>query len=431
VTLILEPSLISGLRDHLFRLRREAEKMLCQLVSVPSVSGEEGVVQRELHNRFSSLKGRTGLIPMKETLRSDPKFASGINVPFSDRPQTRYSWKGKGKGRSLILCAHVDVVKPGDWKEAFQPRLEGDLLYGRGSVDDKAAIVSIFLALKTLQNMAVDLLGDVEVHLTNEEEVGMAGALAFVREGFRADGVLVVEPTDHKIYIAHRGCLQFTIHVEGKQAHLGNKRYGVNAIEKAAKVVDAFVRYEDRLIEEGRGYPLFESYEYPGQVNIGIIQGGDFFSTVPDAVTMEGGVGFLPMKTMEEVEKELKEVIHGIDDTWLRNHVQIHFNGLKNDPYQMPMGHPFTEALRKTLSSLGRAPEIGGMMASCDARHYFNLGGMPAVIYGGKNAPLSHAKDEHAEIPDVLETAVEYAAFIIDWCGKAEGGIIGKTKHRA
>jgi len=50
--------------------------------------------------------------------------------------------------------------------------LEGDLVYGRGSVDDKAGIVSIFLALKALQTMAVDLLGDVDVHLTNEEEVG-------------------------------------------------------------------------------------------------------------------------------------------------------------------------------------------------------------------------------------------------------------------
>lgn len=425
----MDTSILSELREHCFRSRGEAEQMLSHLVSIPSVSGEEGDVQRALHSRFSSLKGRTDFIPMQESLRSDPKFASGIHVPFSDRPQTRYFWRGKGKGRSLILCAHVDVVKPGDWQEAFQPRLEGDRLYGRGAVDDKAAIVSIFLALKTLQGMAVDLLGDVEVHLTNEEEVGMTGALAFVREGFRADGVLVLEPTDHKIYIAHRGCLQFTIHVEGKQAHLGNKRYGVNAIEKAAEVINAFVKYEDRLIEEGRGYPLFEGFEYPGQVNIGIIRGGDFFSTVPDAVTMEGGVGFLPLKTMEEVEKELKEVIHGINDPWLRDHVRILFNGLKNDPYQMPMGHPLTEVLGRTLFFLGRSPAVGGMMASCDARHYFNLGEMPAVIYGGKNSFLSHAKNEYAEISDVLETAFEYAAFLVDWCGRAEGDTVEKTKE--
>jgi acetylornithine deacetylase len=415
-----DKTLLHELRDRIFRYRQEAENTLVHLVSIPSVSGQEGDIQRELSRQFSSLEGETRLIPMKESLRSDPKFASGINAPFADRPQTRYFWRGKGTGKSLIACAHVDVVGPGDWEDAFQPRVQGDLLYGRGSVDDKAAIVSIFLALKALQAMEVDLLGNVEVHLTNEEEVGMAGALAFVREGFRADGVLVLEPTDHNIRIAHRGCLQFLIDVEGKQAHLGYKRYGVNAIEKAAKIIDALVEYEDRLIEESRGYPLFEDFEYPGQVNVGIIKGGDFFSIVPDRVTMEGGVGFLPLKTMDGVERELRDIIGGIDDPWLKDHVQIHFKGLKNDPYQMPVGHPFTEALRETLRSLGRDPEVGSTMASCDARYYFNQGGMPSIIYGGINEKEAHSKNEHAEIPDLLGTAVDYAAFLIDWCGMAE-----------
>ncbi|MBW2122410.1 MAG: ArgE/DapE family deacylase [Deltaproteobacteria bacterium] len=411
--------LFGKLKEQILSFRDEAVRMLCDLVAIPSISGQEGEIQKELCKRFSRLEGEARLIPIKESLRSDPDFASGIKVPFEDRPQTRYFWKGRGDGKSLIACAHVDVVGPGDWKEAFEPRVEEDLVYGRGAVDDKAAIVSIFFALKALQTMGIHLLGDTEVHLTNEEEVGMAGALAFVREGFRADGVLVLEPTDHRINIAHRGCLQFTIEVEGKQAHLGNKRYGVNAIEKAAKVIDALVKYEDRLIEEGRGYPLFEDFEYPGQVNVGIIKGGDFFSIVPDAVTMEGGVGFLPMKTMEGVERELVDVIRGIEDSWVKDHVRVRYEGLKNEPYQMPEGHPFTEALRETLRSLGRDVEVRGMMASCDARYYYNQGGMPSIVYGGYNERQAHSKNEHVQIPDLLETAYEYGVFLTEWCGTA------------
>ena len=413
-------SLSAALRDNMLRYREEAKNMLFDIVSIQSISGQEGEAQRSLHRRFSTLEGETCLIPMKESLRADSKFASGIDVPFEGRPQTRYFWQGKGKGQSLIACAHVDVVGPGDWKDAFEPRIEGDLLYGRGATDDKAAIVSIFLAVKTLQELGVHLLGDFEVHLTNEEEVGMAGALAFVREGFRADGVLVLEPTDHNIHIANRGCLQFKIDVEGKQAHLGKKRYGVNAIEKAAKIIDALVGYEDRLIDEGKGYPLFEKFEYPGQVNVGIIKGGDFFSIVPDLVTMEGGIGFLPMKTIEEVKKECLDVIDEIGDPWLKDHCRVHFNGLKNEPYQMPLTHPFTDTLMETLRSLGRNPEIGGMMATCDGRYYFNQGGMPSIVYGGANQNLSHSQNEYADIMDVLETAVDYAAFLIDWCGTPE-----------
>jgi len=415
-----EQSTSVALRENMLKYREEAESMLFDLVSIQSISGQEGEAQRDLHGRFSALAGEAYLIPMKESLRADAKFASGIDVPFEGRPQTRYFWQGKGKGRSLIACAHVDVVGPGDWKNAFEPRVEGDRLYGRGATDDKAAIVSIFLAVKILQALGVRLLGDFEVHLTNEEEVGMAGALAFVREGFRADGVLVLEPTDHNIYIANRGCLQFKIHVEGKQAHLGKKRYGVNAIEKAAKIVDALVAYEDRLIDEGKGYPLFEMFEYPGQVNVGTIKGGDFFSIVPDLVTMDGGIGFLPMKTMAEVEKECLDVIDKIGDPWLKDHCRVEFNGLKNEPYQMPLSHPFTDALVETLKLLGRNPEIGGMMATCDGRYYFNQGGMPSIVYGGGNSNLAHAKNEYADIADVLETAVDYAAFMIDWCGICE-----------
>jgi len=413
-----DQSFVKQLQSEIGGRSDEAVALLSRLVSIPSISGSEGEVQSELCKIFSTLQGNTELIPMKESLRSDPKFASGINVPFDGRPQTRYLWPGSGDGKSLIACAHADVVGPGDWPDAFRPRVEGNLLYGRGAVDDKAAIVSIFLAIKALQKLNISLGGDVQVHLTNEEEVGMAGALAFVRDGFKADGVLVLEPTDHNIFVAHRGCLQFTIEVKGKQAHLGNKRYGVSAIEKAATIIQALVRYEDRLIEESRGYPLFEKYEYPGQMNVGIIKGGDFFSIVPDSVVMEGGIGFLPDRSIRQVERELHQVVENLQDPWLKDNVRISFNGIKNEPYQMPPRHQFPETLLKTLCALGRHPEITGMMATCDARYYFNQGGMPSIVYGGKNSRQSHAKNEHADILDLLDTAVDYAVFLTEWCRK-------------
>jgi acetylornithine deacetylase/succinyl-diaminopimelate desuccinylase-like protein len=62
------------------------------------------------------------------------------------------------------------------------------------------------------------------------------------------------------------------------------------------------------------------------------------------------------------------------------------------------------------------------MMATCDARYYYNQGGLPSVIFGGMNNGQAHAKGEYAELPDVLETAAEYAGFFIDWCGTASRG---------
>jgi hypothetical protein len=39
------------------------------------------------------------------------------------------------------------------------------------------------------------------------------------------------------------------------------------------------------------------------------------------------------------------------------------------------------------------------------------------VVYGGKNDRQAHTKGEHADLPDLLHTAVEYGAFLINWCG--------------
>ena len=413
---MLNSQIIAELRNEILQRDEQAAEMLRELVSFPSVSGEEGPVQKKAAEMFSQLEGHTELIPMKEELRSDPKFASGISVSYEGRGQTRHVWPAGGDGKSLILCAHLDVVGPGDWAEAFQPRLDNGFLYGRGSIDDKASVVSAYLALQSMQKLGIIPQGRIEVHLTNEEEVGMAGALAFVRGGYKADGVLVLEPTDHDIYIANRGCLQFRMEVTGKQSHLGRKRQGVSAIEKAAKIITALVEYEDRLIAEGKDYPLFEKYEHPGQMNVGLIKGGDFFSTVPDLVNMEGGIGFLPSRSMEQVQAELAQVVAGLEDPWLDEHCRIIFDGLKNEPYEMPQNHPFTNALAETLARLNRPrPEIGGMMATCDARYYYNQGGMPSIIYGGKSFGRAHAKGERAEIADILETALDYAAFALHW----------------
>ena len=82
-----EQSLNIALRENMLKCKEEAQSMLFDLVSIQSVSGQEGEVQRDLHRRFSALAGEACLIPMKESLRADAKFASGIDVPFEGRPQ--------------------------------------------------------------------------------------------------------------------------------------------------------------------------------------------------------------------------------------------------------------------------------------------------------------------------------------------------------
>ena len=50
-----------------------------------------------------------------------------------------------------------------------------------------------------LQRMGVRLRGDLLAHLVIEEEVGGNGTLAFARRGERADGCIVMEPTELRV----------------------------------------------------------------------------------------------------------------------------------------------------------------------------------------------------------------------------------------
>lgn len=81
-----------------------------------------------------------------------------------------------GKGNKLIsLYAHADVVPvSGDWKyPPFSGKIDGDVMYGRGTSDDKGPALASFYALKYLKENAD--LGDYQVRLViggNEEKGG-------------------------------------------------------------------------------------------------------------------------------------------------------------------------------------------------------------------------------------------------------------------
>ena len=56
---------------------------------------------------------------------------------------------------------------------------------------------------------------------------------------------------------------------------------------------------------------------------------------VPEVCTIEGGVGFLPNKTISVVKEELRQAILSSGDEWLREHFELTFPKLHNDAYEI------------------------------------------------------------------------------------------------
>jgi len=405
------------IRDYLIGQRDWVIATLSDLVAYPSTSGHETAVMAYIERQLSMLSGELLKVPVPDDLGGDVDFSPAPTVqPYADRPNLINLRRGRGGGRSLILCAHSDVV-PADWPEAFAPRLEGDVLFGRGASDDKGPLVSGLLALRALDHLGIELRGDLEMQVVIEEETGGNGTLAVILAGRRADGVVVLECADMDVHPAGRGALWFRIDVEGKSTHMAYIREGVNAAKEAFKIIQALERYEQRLIDTSRDNPLFARYAQPVMVNIGMLSSGDWPSTVPAHATIEGGVGFLPNRNLDIVRREIREAILDGTGEWVRDHHKTTFDRLHNEAYQLAADHPLAVALYGACLAAGLTSEVCGMVASCDARLYYHRGGMAPVVFGPGYARYAHSRQEQVKISDVIGAAEALVYLTRNWCG--------------
>ncbi|MBU7004396.1 MAG: M20/M25/M40 family metallo-hydrolase, partial [Theionarchaea archaeon] len=266
------------------------EEFLLGLVGIPSVYGHEGEAQTYIRKSFEKMGTRAREVPIGEDLRKDPEYThSEDTVPYDGRPNLVIEEGGEGFGNSLILNTHSDVVPAGSWEDGFNPKVEDGMLAGRGAVDCKGHVGAVFLLFELLEEFGVELSGKLYAQVVIEEEIGGNGSLSLIRQGYIADGVVVLEGTDLTVCPANRGALWFKATVRGRPVHMAKKYEGVSAIDKSIDFIRLLYDYEGRLAEGSSGQPLFSEYAHPVQVNIGRMNAGDWPATVPGTSVLEGG----------------------------------------------------------------------------------------------------------------------------------------------
>lgn len=396
----------------------EAREFLMDMIRFESVPGKETDAVFFCNGKFAQAGCECRLVPISNDIKDDPEYSFSDNPMFYDGRSNLVAYRrGSGGGKSVILQSHIDVVPGGEWREAFSPRSKDHLIVGRGALDAKGQIAAIWLAMKALDAMHTKLAGDIQAQVVVEEETGGNGALSLIREGYTADAVVVLEGTDLQIHPANRGAIWFRISIEGMPRHMGRKHEGISAIDLSYKVIQALYEYEKRIVADSANYPGFERYESPVQVNVGMLHSGTWPAMVPADAVIEGGVGFLPNRSMEQVKNEVREAIAGIDDKWLQEHIKIEFPKLHNDSYETDYSHPSVTALRDACHESGLASEVFGWNVSCDARLYARVGGMPTMVFGPGSIVDAHAKNEKIDFGQVTKAAEAIVRFVVAWCG--------------
>jgi len=99
-----------------------------------------------------------------------------------------YHWQGNGTGgKPILLTAHYDVVPVPEssrdqWQhEPFMGEVEDGLVWGRGALDDKSAVIALMEALTLLLNNGHEPNRDIYIAIGHDEEVGgLKGAAGIV-----------------------------------------------------------------------------------------------------------------------------------------------------------------------------------------------------------------------------------------------------------
>ena len=407
------------LRNVLTNLAPKAKDLLVEMIKYPSTSGNEAEVQTYLAQKWEEAGFNAQRHPIPENIKADPEYAHSDKDPeYKSRDNIEVCVEGKKAGRSVLINSHVDVVPPHRWPDAFHPKIDGDRIFGRGACDAKGCVAVMYLTACTLQELGIAPAGDVIYQMVIEEETGGNGSLARIRQGSTADGVVVLEPTDLVIHPANRGAIWFRFEFEGRPAHMGRKEEGINAIDLARETIDILYGYEQELIRDKDSQPLFAHYKLPSQVNIGILQAGEFPSIVAGSAVMEGGIGFLPNRPMEQVKEDVVRCIEQKGSKELQERYRLTFPKLHNDSFETPVDHPLVQTFHTAIQETGIQNDITGWNVSCDGRLFAKIGGMPTIVFGPGRIEDAHTASEKINLQDMVTAAEVLIRFIEKWGGK-------------
>jgi acetylornithine deacetylase len=405
------------LSEKIESYREDGLKWLRETIPFRSVQGCEQEQQAYWKDVLGGLGLPAEYREIPDSLMDDPDYCHNESeCAYAGRYNLVSTWGGKGHGRSLIVQSHSDVVPADDW-DGFTPKWDGEYVWGRGATDCKGCQVSALLALKALKELGYEPAGRLELQFVIEEEPGGNGALALIRQGCAADACVVIEASDLNVFPANRGAVWFRARTTGISTHMGRRHEGVNAIEKMMEALRQMLVYENELIADSRGNPLFDRYDNPVQVCIGMIQAGQWPSKVPDECVVEGGVGFLPNKSIADVRAELEAAVMRTEDEWLKTHFELTYPKLKKDAYEIDPNHPIVTTVNSAMLECGRPSEVYGWNVSCDAALYAKMAGIPTVVFGPSDIREAHGRDEKVKYQDVLDAAKALALAIPRWCG--------------
>ena len=325
-------------------------------------------------------------------------------------------WEGDAEGKTIILCGHMDTVPAGDlsqWHhDPFGAEVEGDRLFGRGACDMKGGLSAMIGAVSALKKAAIDIRGNITLIATIYEEPGeeklieRKGIIDLLdRKAVAGDVTIITEPTDLVVGLGHKGTCITSIMLHGVSAHSSVPHLGINAIDKAAKVVlalDEMPVRDDPLLGKGTW-------------TVNRINGGDKINVLPEYCKIEIDRRLTLGESEETARRDFQRVLDQLrkDDKDFRAELSFPY---VDGPILIDPEHPIVKSLAGGVSRVsGKTAKREAMTYGTDGAWIYHRAKIPVAIFGPGNIERAHKPDEFVELDQVYDAAKVYALAAADF----------------
>ncbi|MDW8325547.1 MAG: M20/M25/M40 family metallo-hydrolase [Anaerolineales bacterium] len=328
---------------------------------------------------------------------------AGLDVTYFNRgkyPAVFARFPGQNHA-PVMLCGHFDVVPPEPDDTQFEPRVEGDYLWGRGAADMKTVVATYLIWMKDTFRAGGPFPG-INLLLVGNEENGesepfgtphVLAELARIHDGYAPQFLIAGERTGEngqelmgEICVENRGVMRFEIIARGMRGHTGVRGAHADLSERLFQARAALVEiFQQHLTLTGEGgwqsqyrFPFFSAGQ-PGVYNV-----------TADYGVLGIEIRSIPQDRLGVIAEKARALCAELG---LEINIPVQEDGVAcdlNNPYLLKL----IEAVRATF---GQEPVLGKKLPGSSAR--FAPGGQ-AVVWG-QSGLGPHAKDERHFIPSI------------------------------
>jgi acetylornithine deacetylase len=307
---------------------------------------------------------------------------------------------------ATLFESHMDTVPADDWSDrAFTPRVEGEIVYGRGACDDKGPLVSMILAALDILERGTAPPAPVLLLAAGDEEYAQLGIRYFREKCLPVGRGVFGEPTSLIPIVQHKGTLRWDITVHGRSAHTSRPELGVNAIEGMIQVIAEIAAHQEELRRR------FTSPMITGpSLTVTMIRGGRTRNAVPDECVIALDFRLLPGMDLPACRAELIARLDRLGLSLSHGDLQIQTPPLNTDP-----DDPFSlQVLEICRRHAGSGVQLEGVPYGTDAAWISDRA--PALVLGPGSIATAHAVDEQIDIREVVACAEIYRDILMADC---------------